>query len=76
MIFFLNQWCFGGVMEAIVNGLTVYLINPKSRTELEGKMIELYKSSELRTRMGKQARTRVINRFNDAPSKALIKLLS
>ena len=66
----------GGVVEAIINERTGYLINPKSRTELEGKMIELYKSSELRTRMGKQARTRVINRFNDAPSKALIKLLS
>ncbi|MFA4887116.1 MAG: glycosyltransferase family 4 protein [Candidatus Nanoarchaeia archaeon] len=66
----------GGVVEAIANGTTGYLINPKSRTELEGKMIELYKSSELRTRMGKQARTRVINRFNDSPSKALITLLS
>src|SRR3989344_4385460 len=66
----------GGVVEAIINERTGYLINPKSRTELEGKMIELYKSSELRERMGKKARRRVINRFNDAPSKALITLLS
>ncbi len=66
----------GGVVEAIVNGTTGYLINPKSRGALEAKTIELYNFSELRATMGRQGRIRGINQFNDSPSKSLVTLLS
>lgn len=66
----------GGVVEAIVDGITGYLINSKSNKALEAKMIELYNSPELRATMGKQARIRAITQFNDAPSTDLVTLLS
>ena len=66
----------GGVVEAIVNGVTGYLISPKSKIALETKMTEIYSSPELRVTMGRRARMRAINQFNDIPSKDLVSLLS
>lgn len=62
--------------EAIINGRTGYLINPRSRAALEAKITALYHSPELRIKLGRQARVRANTQFNDIPSTDLITLFS
>jgi len=66
----------GGVSDAIIDGETGYLINPKSSNELESKVLFLYNNPELRNRLGYKGRKRVTSEFNNNPFNYLIQLFN
>src|SRR3989344_2432501 len=53
----------GGVIEAIENGKSGFLINPNSKKELINKIILLYKNRKILNKIGKYGRKRVIHKF-------------
>jgi phosphatidylinositol alpha-1,6-mannosyltransferase len=53
----------GGVPDAVVNGITGYLVDPMSAPEISQRLIELLSNPGLRQMMGHAARQRVLNEF-------------
>jgi len=66
----------GGVPEIVQDAETGFLVPERDYITAANRLVELIHNSTTRLAMGAKGRTRVINRFNDAPSKALITLLS
>ena len=62
----------GGVPEAIVDGITGFLID--SNKDLKDKIEMLIKNKELRLRMGTAGRKRAIDKFNNYPNNHLLDL--
>ena len=56
----------GGVPEVIVHGETGLLVPPRDPTALASAIATLIDSGELRTRMGRAARERVIDNFDES----------
>ncbi|MEO0124579.1 MAG: glycosyltransferase family 4 protein [candidate division WOR-3 bacterium] len=54
----------GGIAEIIQDGITGYLVPPKEYVELADKILFLLKNSELKTRMGANARRIAKDRFS------------
>ena len=54
----------GGIPDAIVNGVTGYLVNPSDENELAEKIIELLSNKEKARRMGEAGRKRAIKDFD------------
>lgn len=54
----------GGVSEAVVNGKTGLLINPKNQDEISNAMLKLMTDSYYAQRLGENGRNRVINNFD------------
>lgn len=53
-----------GPRESVENGVTGFLVEPKSTEALVEPLTELLRSSELRSRMGQAARQRVADKFD------------
>ena len=54
----------GGIPDAIVNGVTGYLVNPSDENELAEKIIELLSNKEKARRMGEAGRKRTVEEFD------------
>ncbi len=54
----------GGLPEVNIDKLTGIVIKPDNPIDLAGSIIKLYENKDLRTKMGKSARERVIKKFN------------
>jgi len=54
----------GGIPEAIIDGKTGFLVDPKDPRDLRDKVIMLLGDSQLRKRVGQAARKRVVLEFN------------
>lgn len=54
----------GGVPEAVLDGETGLLVEPKNIEDLASAIIKLIKNPELRKRMGKRGRKYVLDNFN------------
>jgi glycosyltransferase involved in cell wall biosynthesis len=54
----------GGVREIIVNGLTGFLVDPKEKTQMVEAIVNLARDRELRDRMGRAGRKRIIEKFS------------
>jgi phosphatidylinositol alpha-1,6-mannosyltransferase len=53
----------GGIVEAIVDGETGFLIKPNDLTDLVNKILILYNNKNLRFKMGQDGHDRVIKEF-------------
>lgn len=54
----------GGFPEIIEDGVTGFLVEPRNPFQIAEKVIELIKDESLRIRIGKEARKKVIEKFN------------
>ena len=54
----------GGIPDAIVNGVTGYLVNPSDENELAEKINELLSDKEKAKRMGEAGRKRAVKEFD------------
>lgn len=66
----------GGVVEAIKNGKTGYLINEGDEKELIKKILYLYENQKERERLGKNGRKRVEKEFYQNRSKSFVNYLN
>ena len=66
----------GGTCETVVDGETGYVVNPKNPKEIKNKMTRLLEDDNLRKRMGKNARKRVLNEFTiEKSTERLLKII-
>lgn len=54
----------GGIEDAIEEGVTGFLVNPKDKDELEARLVQLLTEDALRLRQGERARERVTQEFS------------
>jgi phosphatidylinositol alpha-1,6-mannosyltransferase len=54
----------GGASEAIVEGVTGYLVDPNSREQVADRLLKLFRSADLRKTMGSAGLSRVMTEFN------------
>ena len=54
----------GGIVEAIVNNKTGFLIKPNNLDDLVEKILYLYNNPEIRAKMGRDGHNRVVQEFN------------
>jgi len=66
----------GGVMEAIQNKKSGFLINPLNRKELFDKILFLYNNPNTRKKMGTNGRYRVIEKFYKNKNKDFLEYLN
>ena len=57
---------FGGAQEAVVDGETGYVVDPRDTEEFAGKVLSLLKNPELAARMGMAGIQRVEKKFTAA----------
>jgi phosphatidylinositol alpha-1,6-mannosyltransferase len=53
----------GGIPDAIVDGVTGFLVNPTDPDDIAGALARVLNDSELATRLGQQGRSRVVKDF-------------
>ena len=53
----------GGVVDAVVDGETGFLVDPENVGEIADKIAMLLKDSQLRARLGRQGKERVEREF-------------
>ena len=56
--------CYGGTPEAILDGVTGFVVNPFNTKEMAEKTLDLLRDSDKARRFGKAGRERVRNTFN------------
>lgn len=56
--------CFGGTPEAVIDGETGYIVNPRNTEQYAEKMLTLLRNGELRERMGNAAKQRTETVFS------------
>lgn len=64
----------GGVTEAVQHNETGLLINPESQSELEQAIIRLYGDNVLSSKLGRNGRLRVLEKYNSVLSDKLINI--
>ena len=67
----------GGVMDAVLDGETGFLVDPESPEEIATRTLQLLRSPELAARLGAQGRARVERKFNWAvTARRLLELMT